>query len=62
THQGVIFTDTLHDQLKAWIERNYRDELRPADLADPKLLDESRRALDELSHILGLGPIYEFQR
>jgi succinylarginine dihydrolase len=62
THQGVFFSDELHKQLKSWIDRNYRDELRPDDLADPKLLDESRRALDELSQVLRLGSIYEFQR
>jgi succinylarginine dihydrolase len=36
--------------------------LRPTDLADPKILDESRTALDELTAILGLGSIYDFQR
>ena len=35
----------------------------PADLADPKLLDESRAALDELTQILDLGSgFYPFQR
>jgi succinylarginine dihydrolase len=62
THPGVIFTDALHDHLTSWIDRHYRDELHPKDLAGPRLLDESRRALDELSQILGLGPIYDFQR
>ena len=61
THQGVLFTNKLHDQLAAWINRNYRDHLTTDDLADPKLLDESRRALDELTQILCLGSIYEFQ-
>jgi succinylarginine dihydrolase len=58
----VIFTDALHDRLKQWIEHHYRDELRPSDLADPKLLQESRAALDELTQILGLGRLYEFQQ
>ena len=62
THQGVIFTDALHASLKQWVERHYRDELTAADLADPKLLDESRAALDELTRILRLGSIYEFQQ
>jgi succinylarginine dihydrolase len=61
THQGVIFTDSLYEKLRDWIERRYRDELAPADLADPKLLEESHAALDELTQILGLGSIYEFQ-
>jgi succinylarginine dihydrolase len=30
-------------------------------LADPQLLRESRTALDELTTILGVGPIYDFQ-
>ena len=34
---------------------------RPADLADPALLDESRRALDELTALLRLPPVYPFQ-
>ena len=29
--------------------------------ADPKLLDESRTALDELSNLLGLRNVYSFQ-
>jgi succinylarginine dihydrolase len=33
-----------------------------ADLADPQLLHESRRALDVLTRLLGLGAIYDFQR
>jgi succinylarginine dihydrolase len=59
---GVFFSDSLHGRLKGWIERNYREHLLPADLADPKLLEEGRRALDELTRILGLGSIYEFQK
>jgi succinylarginine dihydrolase len=57
----VMLDPLLHDQLKNWIEKRYRDELRTEDLADPKLLEEGREALDELSAILQLGAIYEFQ-
>ncbi|MGA2230324.1 MAG: N-succinylarginine dihydrolase [Tepidisphaeraceae bacterium] len=60
-HPGVFLTPQLFDSLSAWIERHYREELRPADLPDPKLLDESRRALDELTALLALGSIYDFQ-
>jgi succinylarginine dihydrolase len=49
-------------QLDAWVVRHYRDRVAAADLADPKLLNESRAALDELTRILGLGNIYDFQR
>jgi succinylarginine dihydrolase len=55
-------TDDRYVTLRAWVERHYRDRLVLADLADPQLLDESRRALDALTGILGLGPIYDFQR
>jgi succinylarginine dihydrolase len=60
-HPGVRFDDTLYARLVNWANRHYRDHLSPADLADPKLLDESRAALDALTGILGLGPIYRFQ-
>jgi len=60
--RGRVFLDPpLADALGAWIERNYRDRLAPADLADPKLLDESRRALDELTQLLALPSVYPFQ-
>ncbi len=53
----------LHERLNAWAEKWYRDRLLPADLADPKLLDESRGALDQLTAILNLGSdFYPFQR
>ncbi|MBI3171990.1 MAG: N-succinylarginine dihydrolase [Hydrocarboniphaga effusa] len=55
-------TGKRHAELTAWVERHYRDRLVLADLADPKLLDESREALDRLSRILGLGNVYDFQR
>ncbi len=58
----ALFSADRHAELIAWADRRYREELRPADLADPKLLDESRTALDELTAILGLGSIYDFQR
>jgi len=58
----VLLDDALADDLAAWIDRNYRDTLVPADLADPALLEESRRALDELTTLLQLPPVYAFQR
>jgi succinylarginine dihydrolase len=58
----VWMNDALFTQLDTWIDRHYRDRLAPADLADPKLLAESRAALDELTTILGLGAVYDFQR
>ena len=58
----VFVDDALAAGLEAWILRNYRDRLSAADLADPQLLDASRRALDEVSQLLGLGSVYDFQR
>jgi succinylarginine dihydrolase len=52
----------LFGRLDSWIEKHYRDRLAPADLTDPQLLVESRSALDELTQILGLGSLYDFQR
>jgi len=57
-----LLTEERHAALVAWVNKHYRDELAPGDLADPSLLEESRTALDELSRLLGLGLIYDFQR
>jgi succinylarginine dihydrolase len=61
-HQGVLLTPALFRRLVKWVHRHYRQNLSPRDLADPSLMFESRRALDELTKILKLGPIYDFQR
>jgi len=58
----VMLDDTLAAELDAWIRRHYRDRLAPENLGDPALLDESRRALDELTRMLRLPSIYPFQR
>jgi succinylarginine dihydrolase len=60
-HRGVLFTDFLHATLTQWVHKYYRDRLAPDDLTDPKLIDESRAALEELTAVLGLGPFYAFQ-
>jgi succinylarginine dihydrolase len=61
--KGNVFLDAaLHDRLKNWIEKHYRERLAAEDLADPRLLREGQTALDELTQILELGSIYEFQR
>jgi succinylarginine dihydrolase len=59
---GVLLDDALHDALVAWVDRHYRDRLRPEDLADPELAREGMRALDELTRLLRLGTLYDFQR
>ncbi|MDI9244418.1 N-succinylarginine dihydrolase [Marinobacter sp. CHS3-4] len=60
-HRGVIMDDALYERLTTWVEAHYRDELVQSDLGDPMLLEEVRKALDELTGILGLGAIYDFQ-
>jgi succinylarginine dihydrolase len=57
-----ILDQNLYNELKAWIEKYYRERISPPDLADPLLLPESRTALNDLTHILALGPIYDFQK
>src|SRR5439155_240723 len=60
--ENVMLNNAMYAKLVDWVNRHYRDHLAAADLADPKLIDEGRAALDELSHLLSLGPIYDFQR
>ena len=58
----VFLDDALAAELATWIGRHYRDKLLPADLADPSLARESLTALDELTRILRLGAVYDFQQ
>ncbi|HEY2515781.1 MAG TPA: N-succinylarginine dihydrolase [Polyangiaceae bacterium] len=59
---NVLLDDNLHDELCAWVDRHYREKLAPGDLADPKLARETMTAMDELTHILRVGSVYDFQR
>ncbi|MCX7017179.1 MAG: N-succinylarginine dihydrolase, partial [Candidatus Sumerlaeota bacterium] len=52
--RSVFLTDSLYADLTAWVKRFYREDLRPEDLADPSLMEESRAALDALKRILDL--------
>lgn len=58
----VMMTEKLFARLSEWAEKHYRDRLLPDDLKDPKLHEESLRALDELTQIMHLGSVYPFQR
>jgi len=58
---NVFLDEALAHALEAWVVRHYRDRLAPEDLADPALLDETRRALDELTRLLRLPAVYAFQ-
>ena len=61
-HQGVLINDALLDRLDAWVMKHYRTELHATDLDDPALINECFTALDVLTGILKLGPIYPFQQ
>lgn len=61
-HPNVLLTDGLYRQLKNWILQHYRETLTIQELGDPKLLKETQAALEELTQILNLGPIYSFQK
>jgi succinylarginine dihydrolase len=58
----VLLEPNQVSALEGIVNARYRDRLAPGDLADPLLLDESRQALDEISYVLGLGSVYDFQR
>jgi len=60
-NQGVFMNDQLFTKLVQWVMKHYRDRMTAEDLADHKLLVESRTALDELTQILQLGSVYPFQ-
>lgn len=57
----MVVDDRLSERLAAIVKRRYRDSLMVDDLRDPLFLDESRRALDEITQELRLGSIYDFQ-
>jgi succinylarginine dihydrolase len=57
----VFWDEQLGGELEAWVNRNYRDSLSGADLADPLLARETMSALDELTRILRIGSVYDFQ-
>ncbi|MBD64934.1 MAG: N-succinylarginine dihydrolase [Halobacteriovoraceae bacterium] len=60
-NQKTLLTDQSFSALNKWIDKHYRDEIRPSDIRDPNLMVECQNALDELSSLLGLGNIYPFQ-
>lgn len=58
----VFWDEALGGELEAWVGRHYRDRLVRDDLRDPLLARETLTALDEVSRILELGPVYDFQQ
>lgn len=59
--KSLLLTEELYITLLSWINKHYRESLMPDDLLDPMLLTEAQVALEELTKILRLGSIYEFQ-
>ena len=59
---NVFYTPGLHAELADWVRKHYRNRLEPQDLADPLLARECLAALDDLTGILELGSVYDFQR
>lgn len=53
-HAGVKLDTRLYESLRQCIDQHYRDTLRPADLADAALIDESRRAVAAIRQLLQL--------
>jgi succinylarginine dihydrolase len=58
----VFVDEALERDLRSWVSQHYRDRLAVDDLRDPKLARETMTALDELTALLRLGPVYDFQR
>ncbi len=58
----VFWDEALGVELEEWVRRHYRDRLEGGDLADPRLAREMMTALDELTRILKIGSVYDFQR
>ncbi len=59
---NVFYSPALHESLAAWVKKHYRETLYPQELQDPKLARETMTALDELTRILQLGSVYDFQQ
>lgn len=57
----VLFDEALENDLVALVERRYRDRVVPRDLEDPAFARECLETLDELTAVLGLGSVFDFQ-
>lgn len=57
-HPNIFLDETLYRRLVKWVEDHYRDRISAEDLLDPTLLEESEKALHDLSHILNISNLY----
>jgi succinylarginine dihydrolase len=62
TSANVIMNDNLYEKLSQWVAQHYRETLAAEDLRDPNLITECQAALDELTQLLNIGSVYDFQR
>ena len=61
-NEKFLLTPKKLIDLRALVTKHYRDKLNPADLVDNNLIQESYRFLDELTQLLDLGNVYDFQK
>ena len=61
-NEKFLLTPKKLMDLRALATKHYRDKLNPSDLLDNNLVQESYRFLDELTQLLDLGNIYDFQK
>ena len=61
-NEKFLLTPKKLMDLRALVTKYYRDKLNPADLVDNNLVQESYRFLDELTQLLDLGNVYDFQK
>lgn len=62
TNSACLMNDTNYKQLCQWVNKHYRESLSSDDLKDPELLVESYSSLDELTQLLNIGSVYDFQQ
>lgn len=61
-HAGVVMDSAKLDALESWVKTHYRNRLTREDLGDGAFLNETRAALDALTHLIDLPNLYNFQR
>jgi succinylarginine dihydrolase len=61
-NEKFLLSPTKLMDLRALVSKHYRDQLNPEDLLDIKLIQESCTFLDELTQLLDIGSIYNFQK
>ena len=63
-NQKFLLTNELYAKLRSWADKYYPDELHPdpATLSSEALMHICHTALDNLTQILGVGSLYQFQQ